>query len=353
MATILKNGKLTLTGFVGDYYFEDGFTASDVVVALAEIDDNADLEVHVNSPGGIASEGAAIHALLKGRAGKTDVVVEGIAASAASLLAMAGRTVTMSAGSIMMIHDPSGFTFGTSADHSKTVEELEALATSYSRVYAAKSGKSPAECREIMKAERWLAPDEAVSEGFADDTTEVTAAPVAAFDYRKFLHAPARLTALARKRNWSLETGTTTAASATVTKDSKEKTMSKDPAADDKTAEITAASSKAATDAVAADRKRRKDILALDEAKGREALAEQLHATTMSVEDVKLALAAAPVAATEPAPKAGTEQANPAAYEQGRTQAAGLTAPGGTQLARKPTATLNRSEIYATRSQAK
>jgi ATP-dependent Clp protease protease subunit len=204
MAAILEDGKLRLSGYVGDYYFEDGFTSGDVVMALAVIEDDADLAVHINSAGGIASEGAAIHALLAARSGTTNVVVEGIAASAASLIAMAGATVTMSAGAVMMIHDPAGMTWGTSDDHAKTIEGLEALATAYARVYAGKSGKTAEECREIMKAERWFTPEQAVAEGFANATTEVKAKAVAAFDYRVFAHAPQRLTALAAKKNWSL-----------------------------------------------------------------------------------------------------------------------------------------------------
>lgn len=159
MACVLDGGKLTLSGYVGDDLWGDGFTHGAVVMALAQIDDDADLTVHINSAGGIATEGAAIHALLSGRVGKTDVVVEGIAASAASLIAMAGETVTMALGSTMMIHDPAGMTWGTSEDHARTIDGLEALATAYSRVYAVKSGKSAAECREIMKAETWFTPD--------------------------------------------------------------------------------------------------------------------------------------------------------------------------------------------------
>ncbi len=204
MAAILEDGKLRLSGYVGDYYFEDGFTSGDVVMALSEVEEGADLDVYLNSAGGIATEGAAIHALLSARTGVTNIIVEGIAASAASLIAMAGDTVTMSAGAVMMIHDPSSVTWGTSEDHAKTIEGLEALATAYARVYAAKSGKTPEECREIMKAERWFTPDQAVAEGFADDTTEAKTKPVAAFDYRIFAHAPQRLKALAVKKNWSL-----------------------------------------------------------------------------------------------------------------------------------------------------
>ncbi|NKK92384.1 Clp protease ClpP [Rhizobium leguminosarum bv. viciae] len=205
MSAILEDGKLRLSGYVGDYYYEDGFTSSDVVIALADVDDASALTVYLNSGGGIATEGAAIHALLSARKGKTDVVVEGIAASAASLIAMAGKTVTMSAGAVMMIHDPSGYTIGTSQDHAKTIEGLEALATAYARVYAAKSGKTAAQCREIMKEERWLTPQQAVSEGFADRTTETQATPVAAFDYRAYARAPERLVALAASKNWTRE----------------------------------------------------------------------------------------------------------------------------------------------------
>lgn len=303
MAAILEDGKLRLSGYVGDYYFEDGFTSHDVVLALAEVDDGSELDVHLNSGGGVASEGAAIHALLVARSGRTNVVVEGIAASAASLIAMAGETVTMSAGAVMMIHDPSGYTFGNSADHSRTIGALEALATAYARVYAAKSGKSPEECREIMKAERWLTPEEAVKEGFANDTTEVKAAPVAAFDYRLFAHAPKALTTLAKSKNWSLPAKM--AAPAAQTRPNEETSMTEKERADQLAADnakLKAALEKAEGGieaAVTADRDRRGAIMALEEAKGREQLAEHLFATGSTVEQAKATLSVSPKAAAE------------------------------------------------------
>ena len=96
MACILDGSKLTLSGAVGDDWWGDAFSYSDVLLALAEVDEDADLTVHINSGGGIATEGAAIHSLLANRPGKTDIVIEGIAASAASLIAMA-RCATASA----------------------------------------------------------------------------------------------------------------------------------------------------------------------------------------------------------------------------------------------------------------
>ncbi len=315
MVAMIDAGKLRLTGYVGDYYFEDGFTSSDVVVALAQVDDADPLTVHINSGGGIASEGAAIHALLTSRAGRTDVVVEGIAASAASLIAMAGQTVTMAAGAVMMIHDPAGFTVGTVADHGKTIEGLEALATAYARVYAAKSGRTAEECREIMKAERWFTPQQAVDEGFADATLEMAAEPVAAFDYRLYSHAPRDLRATAKAKNWLLTAADDRAAkSAPATRPSQERPMTDTTAAEAKAAEI-AAASKAA---VASYQARRKAVMAMDEAKGREALAEHLIDTDLSEDAIKAALAAAPEAAVASA------QDDVAEFERRRLNGEGL-----------------------------
>ena len=325
MTAILRDGELTLSGDVGDMWFGDYFTYADVVVAQAHRDDSDDLLVRLNSGGGIATEGAAIHALLARRGGRTDVVVEGIAASAASLIAMAGKEVTMSEGAIMMIHDPSTITFGTSQEHSKSIENLEALATSYARVYATKSGNSADECREIMKRETWLTPDQAVEQGFADASGEAKADAVAAFDYRIYAHAPERLVSLAKKNGWSHQPIRREAAQAAQPRQPKEISMTEKERADALAAELAEIKAKqvdpaqAAQDAVAADRDRRKAILALDEAKGREALAETLFATTLSVDEVKAALAAAPKASSSDA----------AGYEKQRLAAAGLAQPNG------------------------
>lgn len=306
MAAILEDGRLRLSGYVGDYYYDDGFTATDVIVALSQVDGESELDVHLNSGGGVATEGAAIHALLSARPGITNIIIEGIAASAASLIAMAGHTVTMMAGSVMMIHDPSGYTFGTSAEHGKTVEALEALATSYARVYAAKSGKTPEECREIMIAERWYTPTEAVTEGFADATSTEKSKPVAAFDYGLFDNAPKKLVAMAKTKKWSI---TASHPPKTETpKLSKETTMTDKERAEllekennglkDQVAKLTASTTAATADAVKEALERRAAIMALDEAKGCEALAEHLFNSGSTVEAAKATLSLAPKAET-------------------------------------------------------
>ncbi|MBB3937926.1 head maturation protease, ClpP-related [Aureimonas phyllosphaerae] len=299
MACILNDGRLTLSGDVGDFYFGDHFTYSDVLLALAQVDADSTLDVHINSGGGYATEGAAIHALFAGRTGITNFVVEGIAASAASLIVMAGDVVTMSAGAVLMIHDPASWTFGTVDDHAKTVEGLEALATAYARVYALKSGKSEDECRAIMKAERWFAPDEAVAEGFADDAGTGKGEPVAAFDYRTYGHAPPKLAALAKRKNWSMaqakakraptSTGAPTASASTQPQNQEP------PVADNTNGGQAPDNASAIATAVAADRQRRREIMALDEARGREDLAGYFaDETDDPVEKVKAALSRSP-----------------------------------------------------------
>ncbi len=325
MAAIMDDGKLRLSGYVGDYYMDDGFTSADVVYALADVDDAADLDVYINSPGGIATEGAAIHALLKSRGGTTNVVVEGIAASAASLIAMCGEKVTMALGSIMMIHDPSGFAWGTSAEVSKAVDALEALGTSYARVYAAKSGKTPEECRDIMKREVWLTPDQAVAEGFADENGEFRAVAVAAFDYSAFEHAPNKLVALAKTKNWVLPAQMKAAPPAPPRQTQEISMTVPTNGGGDDAAELARLRAEHATmKAKEDDRTRRDAIMALPEAEGRSDQAKALCDTAgITADQAKVIMAATPKA-TVVEEDDDTDTPDPTAYARTRARAAGL-----------------------------
>jgi len=178
----------------------NGTTLLAVVEALAGMD--GDVEVHINSAGGYATEGAGIHNALKtyGR-GAITVVIGGVAASAASLIAMAGNTIVMAEGALMMIHDPATITWGTEEDHRHAADTLATMAQTYAAVYARRSGKSVAAVREIMRAETWYGPDDAVREGFADRAMGTEDAPPAeptAFEWRLFARAPAHLQARSR-----------------------------------------------------------------------------------------------------------------------------------------------------------
>lgn len=338
MSVLVDGQTIMLSGVVGADWFDDGFTHAEVVSALSGLD--GDIKVILNSGGGIASEGAAIHAALKAHPGEVTIEIVGIAASAASLLAMAGDIVTMTSGSVLMIHDPMNITIGNSEDHSRTIGELEAYATAYAKVYAAKSGKTAAECRAIMKAETWMEADAAIAGGFADGETpsgKKSTAKASAFDYRVYANAPKRLKTMASARNWSLNeqiNPTQTAASAVddvkevaMTLEQLQAELAKATAAL-ATAEAkakadleaaTASATQTTADALKADRDRRAAIMALPEAAGRAALAEVLFADGADVEKAKAYLSAAPAVSATP-----TADDAAAAYEATRLAGAAL-----------------------------
>lgn len=320
--TVLVNGQeLTLSGTVGADWFDDGFTHPQIVQALASIE--GDIVVRLNSGGGYAADGAAIHATFASYPGKVSIIVEGIAASAASLIAMAGDRIVMADGAVMMIHDPENFTIGNSDEHQKTIDELEAYATAYARVYAARSGKAMDECRTIMKATTWFDGPEAVAAGFADEIGPSKAKPVAAYDYRAYANAPTSLVTKARAKGWTMANyiSPKPAASAernsTMTDKERADALAADVArltAELATATASATTAQAATEtatqaAVKADRERRAAIMALDEAKGREALADHLFVAGQTVEQVQAALKVAPVAAAAPVDPAADYEA--------------------------------------------
>jgi ATP-dependent Clp protease protease subunit len=121
MAVILNDNEVVLSGVVGgDSFWDDGFSSADVIGALAQIGNEHGRHRADELGWWHRDRRAAIHAALARHKGAVTIVVEGIAASAASLLAMAGDTITMTPGSIMMIHDPAFFTMGDVAAHEKT-----------------------------------------------------------------------------------------------------------------------------------------------------------------------------------------------------------------------------------------
>ena len=235
MTVLVSGNEIVLSGTVGDLYWDECFTSSDVILALAQVGRSQDVTIRLNSGGGIAFEGAAIHAAVAAHQGRKTIVVEGIAASAASVIAMAGDEVVMSPGALMMVHDPSGFTFGTVDDHEKQITALTALANAMAGIYAEKTGKALDAIRSDMRAEIWMTPEEAVASGYADRVLTRTPAQGAepqptAFDYRLFEHPPERLVALSDRRAWT-NRARPTAASPAVPQRQVETPMANEPAA--------------------------------------------------------------------------------------------------------------------------
>lgn len=193
---LIKDGDLVLYGTVGgDFWSDSGFTDVEVIDALSELD--GDLTVRVNSGGGDAFQGIAIHNALKAHDGKITVNVDGIAASAASVIAMAGEEIVMRDGALMMIHNGSGITMGTAKDHQKTIEALERLDSQMSQIYAKRTGMKAETVKAMMDDETWMTGAEAEKKGFATKQDDDKAIEAAMFDYRLYSHAPEGLRLMA------------------------------------------------------------------------------------------------------------------------------------------------------------
>jgi ATP-dependent protease ClpP protease subunit len=145
-----------------------GISAGEVDAALAQAGDVDTLYVRINSPGGEALEGVAIGNLLRAHKATVHVTVYGLAASAASAVAMAGDTIAAGPGSMMMIHDASNIAWGDAAELRAEAAILDTLSDGYAALYAAKAGGTAAEWRARMQATTWYTAEQAVTAGLAD-----------------------------------------------------------------------------------------------------------------------------------------------------------------------------------------
>ncbi|ONI73086.1 hypothetical protein ALI144C_44865 [Actinosynnema sp. ALI-1.44] len=147
-----------------------GITADDFVREVAGLDVDT-IHLHLNSPGGLVWDGIAIHNSLRNHKATVNVSVDGLAASIASVIAMAGDTVTMGRGTRMMIHNPHGLAIGDARDMREYADLLDAAADDISGFYAERAGGDRADWRALMDAETWYSAEQAVEAGLADSYT--------------------------------------------------------------------------------------------------------------------------------------------------------------------------------------
>ena len=181
-----------------------GVTAKGFLAELGALPNDAAIDLRLNSPGGSVFDAVAIYNALSRHSGTITVWIDGIAASAASYIAMAGDEIVMPENAFLMIHDPSGLVMGTAEDMRSTAEALDKVKGSLIQGYAAKSGKSDDVIAILMAAETWLDAKDALDIGFIDRIAE----PVklaASFDVARFRNAPREL-AEATSETSSVET---------------------------------------------------------------------------------------------------------------------------------------------------
>lgn len=152
---------------------------------------SGDITVWINSPGGDCVAAAQIYNMLMDYKGDVTVKIDGIAASAASVIAMAGTKVLVSPVSMLMIHNPMTAAFGNSDEMQRAIEMLGSVKDSIINAYEIKTGLSRAKLSHLMDAETWMDANKAVELGFADEImqrsteTENTAAPTVSMLYSK------------------------------------------------------------------------------------------------------------------------------------------------------------------------
>jgi ATP-dependent Clp protease, protease subunit len=169
-----------------------GVSAKGFLAELGALPDGTPIDLRLNSPGGSVFDAVAIHNALKRHEGPVTVWIDGIAASAASYVAMAGDEIVMPENAFLMIHDPAGLVMGTAEDMRAMAEALDKVKGSLLAGYAAKSGRAAEEIAVLMAAETWLDAKDALELGLADRLAE----PVriaAAFDIGRFRNAPPAL----------------------------------------------------------------------------------------------------------------------------------------------------------------
>jgi ATP-dependent protease ClpP protease subunit len=164
-----------------------GVTAQDFVSDLRRVD-ASNIELHLNTPGGDVFDGIAIYNALKEHDAAVDVVVDSLAASAGSFIAMAGDTVTMTRNATMMIHDAHGLVIGNASDMTEMAGLLDKMSDNIASIYAERAGGSIADWRGAMRAESWYSADEAVEAGLADEV-KGSAKPDNTFDLSIYSYA--------------------------------------------------------------------------------------------------------------------------------------------------------------------
>lgn len=198
-AAAKTNNELELLVYdsIGESWFGGGVTAEAVKQKLDEAGDVSKITLRINSPGGDVFEASAIYSLLTQHKAKVTCYVDGLAASAAFTIAMAGDEIHISESAMMMCHNAWGMCMGDGDEMRAMAELLDKISSTMAGIYATKSGMKADEVQALMDAETWMTAAEAVEYGFADDVVkrepdadEEAQALAAGYDLSKFKANP-------------------------------------------------------------------------------------------------------------------------------------------------------------------
>ncbi len=195
-----KIASIDVFDVIGSDFFGDGFTAKRMSAALRSIGEEKDVVVNINSPGGDVFEAATIYNILAQHKGHVTVNILGLAASAASVIAMAGDTVKISKIGFLMIHNSWSVVMGNKSDLREAADTLEQFDKSILAAYAGRATVEEKKISKMMDSETWIGAEDAIEYGFADEIVDVKQGEKK--DVEKQIKAQARRTmemALARE----------------------------------------------------------------------------------------------------------------------------------------------------------
>lgn len=170
-----KRGEIYIYEQIGESYFGDGLGAKTFSDAIKEMGKVDGVDIYINSPGGSVFDGVAIYNQIRRIPGDKAVHIDGIAASIASVIAMAGDTVEIAENGMFMIHDPWGMSVGGADEMRKYADSLDKIRDVILTTYVSKTGGDEAEISAWMKAETWMDAKEAVDRGFATSVSKNSA----------------------------------------------------------------------------------------------------------------------------------------------------------------------------------
>ncbi len=151
-----------------DFWTGGGITAKNFQKELADIK-ASQIDLHINSPGGGVFDGITIYNLMKNHPANVTTYIDGLAASIASVVALAGNKVIMAENALFMVHKASGMVMGTSDDMRDFAEKLDKVNGSISTTYMGKTKKNEKEINDLMAAETWMNAEDALAAGFIDE----------------------------------------------------------------------------------------------------------------------------------------------------------------------------------------
>jgi len=165
--------EIYLYGVIGESFWSDGITAKQFKNDLAALGSNIkSLDIRINSEGGDVFDGRTIYNLLLQHKAKKTVYVDGLAASIASLIAMAGDTIIMGDGAFMMVHNAWGVSMGNASEMRRVPDLLDSVSGTLIDTYSARSKMPRDQVMALLDAETWMTAQETVDKGFADKIVE-------------------------------------------------------------------------------------------------------------------------------------------------------------------------------------